>query len=553
MRKFVTGLFVLLITTSVLSGCGKKADLVVAEVGGKRITIGELYQALRKISPQLRQGTMGAEQWRKCLDLLINKELMLLEAKNQGLDKDQDVLDALKEVKRDLMVKELYKREVTSKAKVSDEQARRYFDRNRLNEKIRLSHIAVETEAEAQQIFRELKQGGDFAELAREKSIDESSAKKGGDLGWFIRPELNSRFREMLFSMDAGQICQPFKSSFGYSILKVADKKKVKFNELKRRIKRRLFPEAVAKRGKEYYSSLKAENKLQYEAQGLRVFLEAQRRSGQKLPELSAEERKAVLFTFDGGEITLADFIQAFRWTGSQSCPMVGDSARWKARAEMVAFEHVLLPQAAQKKGLDRDKKILAQLERRREEFMVERLREIQVVDKVSITEDQEREYFNTHRGEYVAAEEAEIIDILLEDKKQAEAILQQIKKGADIEKLAEKYSTLKRPKQMRWKFPLTNDRWSERMFGKRFVEAVFKSKTGEVIGPVEAKGGYAVFKVLKKTPQRQQSFEEVKDAISAVLRQKEEQRRLDELIENLREKYRQEIIIYEDALKELT
>ncbi|MCK4591480.1 MAG: peptidyl-prolyl cis-trans isomerase, partial [Candidatus Latescibacteria bacterium] len=185
--------------------------------------------------------------------------------------------------------------------------------------------------------------------------------------------------------------------------------------------------------------------------------------------------------------------------------------------------------------------------------FMAERLREIEVLEKVDITEVQTREYFHTHRDDYIAPARAEVIDILLKEKKQAETILQRLKQGADMEQLAEKHSTLKRPGEFRWKFPVVNDKRSESIFGKRFVKAVFEARLGKIIGPIEARGGYAVFKVLKREPPRRKSLSEVKNAVTTLLRLREEERLFNELIKNLREKYDPQITIYEDILQKVT
>lgn len=556
MRTITTVICALLTATSVLcvSGCGKKADLVVANVGEKKITVGDLYQAGQKVAPEGEGKTTDPEKWRKCLDLLINKELIVLEGKNQELYKDKKVVEALKEKKRRSMLRKLYEVEVENKTKVSDEQAREYCDQNRLNEKIRISQIVAKTESAARQILKELEQGKSFAELARQKSTDKRSAQKGGDAGWFIRGGLIPKIEQIAFSMEVGQVSQPVKTRSGYSILKLTDKKELQFKEIKKRIKEKLLPETTIQKRREHSNSVRVENHLQYEAQGLILFLNKQQELDQELPELSAEEGKTVLYRFDRGEMMLTDFVEGLkRLCRSCKYPAIGDSAAWKPIADQVVLESVLLPRVARQLGLDRDKKIIAQLERDKKAFMAERLREIEVLEQVDITEAQTREYFHTHRDDYLAPARAEVIDILLKEKKQAETILQRLKQGADMEKLAEKHSTLKRPGELRWKFPVVNDKRSESIFGKHFVKAVFEARLGKIIGPIEVRRGYAVFKVLKREPPRRRNLEEVKNAVTTLLRQREEKRLFNELIKNLREKYDPQITIYEDILRKVT
>jgi peptidyl-prolyl cis-trans isomerase D len=68
--------------------------------------------------------------------------------------------------------------------------------------------------------------GADFAELALTYSEDESAAK-GGDLGWFARGRMPA-IDSVAWSLEIGEISKPFKSEFGWHILKLIDKKKEK-------------------------------------------------------------------------------------------------------------------------------------------------------------------------------------------------------------------------------------------------------------------------------------------------------------------------------------
>jgi parvulin-like peptidyl-prolyl isomerase len=70
-------------------------------------------------------------------------------------------------------------------------------------------------------------EGADFAEEARDWS-DDSSAERGGDLGFFSRGDMVPEFDEMAFSLDPGEISPVFLSPFGYHIVKVEEKRKEK-------------------------------------------------------------------------------------------------------------------------------------------------------------------------------------------------------------------------------------------------------------------------------------------------------------------------------------
>ncbi|MEE2753409.1 MAG: peptidylprolyl isomerase [Candidatus Latescibacterota bacterium] len=78
---------------------------------------------------------------------------------------------------------------------------------------------------EIQRIRVEVEKGGDFAELAKEYSEDPGSARNGGDLGFFSRGQMVGAFEDTAFSLNSGTLSQPFKTQFGWHILKVEDRK----------------------------------------------------------------------------------------------------------------------------------------------------------------------------------------------------------------------------------------------------------------------------------------------------------------------------------------
>lgn len=93
--------------------------------------------------------------------------------------------------------------------------------------KVDASHILVEDQATAKVVSEKLAADGDFAELAKEYSIDPGSASNGGDLGFFDRGKMVPEFEKVAFTTEIGSISEPVQSQFGYHIIRVNDKKTV--------------------------------------------------------------------------------------------------------------------------------------------------------------------------------------------------------------------------------------------------------------------------------------------------------------------------------------
>jgi peptidyl-prolyl cis-trans isomerase D len=113
----------------------------------------------------------------------------------------------------------------------------RYYNNNieqyTTPEQVRASHILFKTEgkdeaavrAAAEKVLALVKQGGDFAELAKKHSEDEQSQPLGGDLDYFGQGRMVPEFEAAAFAMTPGTVSDLVKTPFGFHIIKVVDKK----------------------------------------------------------------------------------------------------------------------------------------------------------------------------------------------------------------------------------------------------------------------------------------------------------------------------------------
>jgi parvulin-like peptidyl-prolyl isomerase len=85
------------------------------------------------------------------------------------------------------------------------------------------AHILVKDEASANKILADLRNGGDFAALAKQYSIDPSGKDNGGDLGTGPPGRFVPEFDKALFAAKEGEIVGPVKTQFGYHIIKLLE------------------------------------------------------------------------------------------------------------------------------------------------------------------------------------------------------------------------------------------------------------------------------------------------------------------------------------------
>ena len=124
-----------------------------------------------------------------------------------------------------------------ARATVTGQQIERTYNDNiqqySTPEQARASHILLKTEGkdeaavkkQAEDLLAQLKKGASFEDLAKKNSQDEVSAAKGGDLDYFNKGQMVPEFDKAAFTLPIGQLSDLVKSSFGYHIIKVADRK----------------------------------------------------------------------------------------------------------------------------------------------------------------------------------------------------------------------------------------------------------------------------------------------------------------------------------------
>jgi peptidyl-prolyl cis-trans isomerase C len=163
---------------------------------------------------------------------LIGSELVYQEAVKLGLDKVPDYQTNLELTQRKLLV-DTYIIDFIKKNPVSDTEAKAAYDQFKKemgDKEYNARHILVKTEAEAKDIQAQLTKGGDFAKLAKEKSLDTSNKDKGGDLGWFSPARMVKPFSDALISLKKGDVSSaPVQTQYGWHVIKLVDTRATPF------------------------------------------------------------------------------------------------------------------------------------------------------------------------------------------------------------------------------------------------------------------------------------------------------------------------------------
>ncbi|MBU4284049.1 MAG: peptidylprolyl isomerase [Nanoarchaeota archaeon] len=179
-----------------------------AKKQGISVTAGELSNM---IDDSITQSGLSKEEFEKTLD----EQNLTMEFIENYYEKQ-------------LIINRLLNKTVLSKIVISISEVKEYYNNNENEfitpEQVRARHILVNSSNEAESILKELKDGADFIELAKEKSTC-PSASQGGDLGYFSRGQMIAEFEDSAFALKVGELSPVVETQFGYHIIKLLDKK----------------------------------------------------------------------------------------------------------------------------------------------------------------------------------------------------------------------------------------------------------------------------------------------------------------------------------------
>lgn len=201
---------------------------IYAKIDGVPITEADLDVAARQYSEELGQLPMEA-RLPQLLNVVIDLRLLAKAAEGAGIDKKDEVIRQVA-FDRSRALRNEYLRDKAEK-EVTETTIRARFDKELAEfvpgNEFHLHHILVKTEEEAKAIIVDIEKGGDFAAIAKEKSLDPGSGAKGGDLGFVPKGLTFPEFEKAAFALEVGAMTkQPVETEVGWHVIKLEETRK---------------------------------------------------------------------------------------------------------------------------------------------------------------------------------------------------------------------------------------------------------------------------------------------------------------------------------------
>ena len=518
-------LVVIAFVISQISGCGSDEDKVVATVGDYDITLKEFNDYAGKTNRAYATAQEEYDAKRKVLDTMITDRLLIQAAYERHIDEVEEVSRVVLANREKFLLDILYQRNIVQKADVSEAEMKNYW--NHLENKIRVSHIVVTDPDTAQWLVDSIMHGGNFEQLAYEYSIDPSAKRNRGDLGYVTWGALVDEFQDAAFQMEPGEISPPVKTQFGYHVIKVIDKQKNEarrpYDEMKASLKQTIKSRKVSKLVQEYMETLQNQFKVSIDTATVGFLMHKREQLyppqvAAKLPrssfdpeQLDRTEQQLVLGTWDGGQITIGQYLSLLNQVPEQMRPDLDDYDSLATVIFQLKINDLLLLQAA-KQGLENDPEFKRKMRLYKELNMALVMKHDSLPQPLEPDEAEMRQYYDDHMELYTQSEQIHVYEILLSDEILANKLVKEIK---TLEQFKEKATELtERPAKRGTNGDLG---YIRRQYFPEVFDLAQKTNDGKIGGPVvTADGRYSIFWVVDRIPASAKNYLDVKSDVKS-------------------------------------
>lgn len=235
---------------------------VVGRYDGGVVTETEMQAEAHRLPAALRQQFESPSGQREFIRSLIDKRLLVQEAKRRQLDQDQDIQRQVRELEERLMVQALLSAEERAASRPSEEQLQEYYQAHTQEfsqpERIRVVRVLAalppgasgaeraKAKARAEQFLARLRKGEAPEKVARDGDGPERT--RGGELGWFARGDRhNPGLDTAAFALEkAGALSAVFEESEGYAVVRLLERQAARvppFAEVRSAVEGRLQPQ----------------------------------------------------------------------------------------------------------------------------------------------------------------------------------------------------------------------------------------------------------------------------------------------------------------------
>ena len=517
---------------------------LLAKVGEVEITAADL----RTLEANLKTASMRS-QHRDNLQTLIDREVLLLEANEWGLQRDEEVLAELAKRETKALADAMLRRNVAAKVSVTEDDIEKAYARPGWGEKVSTMEIFVPNQEQARQVQALLAQGEEFAEVGRQFAADPYYGMNTGEIRRLAYSPFDSppSLVQAVFALPAGGVTEPLPLHGGFIIAKVAERRRAELVEVEDGIREALGDEQQKQLRESYLRHLKWDLDTVFDAEGMDIVVGVLR-GAIRYTDLDETQRQRPVYAFEGLRMDVEEVLEAVRPSGR-----LWPEASVASVNEKLSESHFptrLMAHDARRKGLDKTEAFARSHELALGNLILMKLREQILAEAPAPTEDELLAFYEEHKHRFRSPPHAQLEEILLETPSQARQIAAQIEAGAEWSELARAHSRRRNAKDGL----LYVSESQAPFFGEAWMNAVMNAELQQLQGPIQTRGGYSIFRVIERYPEIYYGLEldRVRNSVERDVRERMEREFFNSYLRDLRQKYAEQIDVYEEHLRYL-
>jgi peptidyl-prolyl cis-trans isomerase C len=230
--------------------------MVLAGVNDEPVTVQQLEDTFTSMHQGHGVFLAGKGAVREFLDKVIDRRLLLQEARRVRADQNAEIAKFGEEV-RAKRASDAFFADQLKRVKVSDDEVKAAWER--LDARINARHILVDTREDADRALARVKAGEDFGEVAARVSVA-PTASRGGDMGIVRWSQLAPALEDRLWPLNKGDVSEPFETEEGWNVLLVVDRTSVerpKLEQVEKQVRAKLMERAKRRRSEALFRELR--------------------------------------------------------------------------------------------------------------------------------------------------------------------------------------------------------------------------------------------------------------------------------------------------------
>jgi len=442
----------------------------------------------------------------------------------------------------------LFQRLVIDSLKVTEPDMRALYAT--LDQELHLRIIVTADRGTAERVRAQLVAGTiDWKQAFERYSIedDPSLRAKLGDVGWVNRFAMTADNDADIMRLAPGGYSQVYEDVAGYHVMQCVERRKVtpapfeglgtpiagwlRSRQLQVRVAR-LQKQLGDQIGLRYDSTNVAWASSQFQPVRTTTVSASGAASityNTTLPNFTPSDTARVLARWKDGQLTLSRFLQEYSELNPFKRPAVNTHDAFQDQINSIVLEPYRAAMA-RSLGLDRDPIAVAMIDKRYEQFLVERMYRDSVESRIQITPQQRRKYYDDHRAGFITYSAATYAVINADSKAYADSIVARLKGGEKAEAIL-RADSLRTGKSAG---AISVEHENDHATYHRLVFEEMKPGQTEIRGP-DRGGRYFVVQLISFDPGRQLSYEEAQGMADDNLRAIEAEKKLNQLYERHR------------------